>query len=118
MRILVADNHTSLRSALDMLLKCEPEFTLVGQSFDTTSLLTQARTLNPDLILLDWELPGQPTDTILPQLKALPSSPQVIALSGRPESEQAARQAGVDLFVSKTNSAETLLAALHTLVES
>ena len=50
-------------------------------------------------------------------IKGLDVTPEVIALSRRPESEAAALTAGADAFVSKTDPPEKVLEALRTLAQ-
>lgn len=115
MRILIADNDRRVRSALYMLLKQEPGLT-VQESSDLGGLAAQVRSFKPDLVLLDWELPGRPAAALLLALDALSSRPKVMVLSRRSESETEALAAGADAFASKTDPPEELLAALRSLV--
>ena len=50
-------------------------------------------------------------------IKGLDVTPEVIALSRRPESEASALEAGADVFVSKANPPEEVLGALRTLAQ-
>lgn len=116
MRVLIADAHSEVRWALRTVIREEPGLTVVGEVSDAEHLLTQARALQPDLIILEWELPNQPTETVLPLLLgALNHGCQVIVLSRRPEARQAALAAGAGAFVSKADAPEQLLAALRRL---
>ena len=69
MRVLVADSDPRVRKALSMLLRLEPELAIVGESTDASSLLAQVIELEPDLVLLDWELPGSPITTLIERLR-------------------------------------------------
>jgi DNA-binding NarL/FixJ family response regulator len=98
-----------------MLLRHEPGLTLTGESSDAESLVLESRELVPDLILLDWELAGRPSHSLIADLKESVPHLQVIVLSGRPESEKRALAAGADVFVSKTDPPDRLLAAVQGL---
>jgi DNA-binding NarL/FixJ family response regulator len=113
---LVADNDVRVRSALQTLLKQEPEPIAIRESSDLGSLAIQVKEFQPDLVLLDWELPGRPAAALLFALHGLEVKPKVIVLSKRPESEQAALDAGADAFVSKGDPPDQLLAAFRGLV--
>jgi len=115
MRVLLADDQTDVRWALRVLLQEEPGLSLVGEAIKTEELLAQSQIIQPDLILLDWELPGQPTKKMLMMLHALIPRPQIIALSGRSEARQAALAAGVDAFISKGDPPEQLLNILRQM---
>jgi DNA-binding NarL/FixJ family response regulator len=117
MRVLLADGHPKVRWALRTFVGEEPEFTVIGEAPDADTLLSKARTLDPDLILLEWELAGRPAGQVLPALLALDLKVQVVVLSWQPGIEQIALAAGADRFVSKAYGPETLLATLRELVE-
>jgi DNA-binding NarL/FixJ family response regulator len=120
-RVLIADDQPQVRSALRLLLGQEPGVTVVGEAEDAEQALKLATGGQPDLVLLDWELPGQPAadasagtgQHLLPALRARRPCLKVVALSGRPEARQAALAAGADAFVSKGDPPEQLLAALE-----
>jgi DNA-binding NarL/FixJ family response regulator len=116
MRVLLADDHTWVRWALRTAIGEEPGLTVVGEVSEAENLLSQAQALRPDLILLEWELPGRAADGLLSALRALDSQIGVIVLSQGAESEQAALAAGADAFVSKADPPEQLLNALRRWV--
>lgn len=115
MYILVAENDARVLSALTMLLKCVPGFVVVGRSQELESLRTQIRALEPDLILLDWELPGLPHQDIREILGDSGILPKVVVLGKRPELEAQAITAGADAFVSKTDPPDLLLETLYRI---
>jgi DNA-binding NarL/FixJ family response regulator len=113
MRVLLADDQAKVRSALRMLLAEHPDIEILGEAVDTTGLLDWVKAACPDLVLLDWELPGLPADAILSMLHEWCPGLRVIALSGRPEAVEAALGAGADAFVSKGDPPEALLVAIE-----
>jgi DNA-binding NarL/FixJ family response regulator len=115
MRVLLADHHTEVRWALRTAIKEVPDLMLVGEAIQAKDLLSQARALRPDLILLEWELPGRSARNLLAALREIDPLARVIVLSREPESQEPALDAGADVFVSKANGPEELLAALHRL---
>jgi len=114
-RILVTDSDRRVRSALQMLLQQEPGLALM-ESWNLESLVTQAREFKPDMVLLDWELPGRPAAALLVALHGFDYQPKVIVLSQRPESAAAALNAGADAFVSKTAPPQILLDVIRNQV--
>ena len=115
-RILVADNDARVRSALRHLLKQEPGQLVIRDSADLGGLAAQVREFQPDLVLLDWELPGRPAAALLFALHGLERHPQVIVLSSRAEAEREALAMGADGFVSKGEPPERLLTIFRSLV--
>ena len=113
MLILIADDELKVRSALRLLLKQEEDLHVVGEAVDLQSLLSLAGSFQPDLILLDLELPGlQPALHLLNLQQSLPSS-RIIALSGRSSSHDIPLRTGIDAFVSKGDPPERVLAAIY-----
>jgi DNA-binding NarL/FixJ family response regulator len=115
MRVLVADDQPQVRSALQILLNQEPDVNVVSEASDAKSLLTQIQTSQPEIILLDWDLPGLPLSNLLSVLQINYPSLVVIVLSGKLEARQQALAAGADAFVSKIDPPTQLLAVLHAL---
>ena len=117
MRVLLADDQAWLRSAVRLLLEQEPDTEVVGEAAEADLLISIARSIGPDLILLDWELPGTATDSgaarLLGTLHRCCPQISVIVLSGRPEAGAVALDAGADYFVSKADPPESLLSALR-----
>lgn len=117
MRVLLADDQPALRSAVRLLLEQESGVDIVAEVADTQSLLAKTGDLHPDLVLLDWELPGlsntNAARTVLNALYAASPNVRVIVFSGRPEAIRHALAAGASTFVSKADPPEHLLAALR-----
>jgi len=109
-RILIADDNKDSRSALALLLETRLGATIVGEASTMECLLEQAVATRPDVVLLDWELPGKPeTDRIL-VLRSVAPGAKIIVISARPES--AIQAADADAFVNKINPPEFILAVL------
>ena len=113
MRVLLADDQPNVRSALRLLLEQEMGLREVGEASDVSVLLSQVETNCPDLVLLDWELPGSKNIELLPSLRAKCPKLFVIVLSGHPEARQAALSAGADAFIGKGDPPKVLLATLR-----
>lgn len=109
--IFFADDEFNIRLAMRLLLD-QAGYKLVGEAGDAESLLAQVCSSLPDVILLDWELPGLRVQHLLPVLHKYCPSTKVIAMSAQPEAQRAAIVSGVDAFVSKGNSSDELLAIL------
>jgi DNA-binding NarL/FixJ family response regulator len=113
MRVLLADDRKKVRSALRLLLEHKRGLRTVGEAEDAEGLFAQAASIHPNLVLLDWELPGLLANGSLSALRQVCPDSCVIALSGRPEARRAALAAGVDAFVSKVEPPESLLDAIE-----
>ena len=57
-RILIVDDHTLFRSGIKALLQRQEDFEVVGEAGDGLEGLKRAKSLQPDVVLLDLHMPG------------------------------------------------------------
>lgn len=57
-RIVIADDHTLVRSGLKLILSAQPDFELVGEAANGEDAIERTRELRPDILLLDIGMPG------------------------------------------------------------
>jgi two-component system response regulator DesR len=102
-KILLAEDQAMLRTALATLLDLEPDFELVAQVERGDQILAAARECEPEIALLDIELPGASGLDIAPQLLAeFPECTVVILTTfGRPGYLKRALEAGARGFLVK-----------------
>jgi DNA-binding NarL/FixJ family response regulator len=113
MLILLADGRSKVRFALRVLLERQLGLEVVGEAVDAQDLLNKVEEDGPDLVLLDWDLPGLQAEQTIAMLREFCPELSVIVMSGRPETQQVALNAGVDAFIHKTSQPESLLAAIE-----
>lgn len=109
MLVILADDQYDVRCALRLILEHDAALELASEAINSTELLAQLGAACPDLLLLDWELPGLGNAELLASIRQICPAVKVIALSGRPEACEQAMQAGVPGFVSKGDPPERLL---------
>jgi PAS domain S-box-containing protein len=114
-RVLVADDHALVRRGLATLLAKEPDLTVVGEAADGQIAIELTRQLAPDVILMDVGMPVMNGIDATRLIHAEFPSLRVIGLSmfEDPEQPDAMRQAGAVGYLSKSDSAEALLAAIR-----
>ena len=113
MRVFVADRQSSVRYALKVLLLRQKRLSLVGEAQTMKQLVEQMSLQKPDLILLDWELPGLDGRPSIVALREINPQLTIIAMSGLPGARHIAIDAGVDGFIQKTDPPDRLLALLN-----
>lgn len=118
MRILLADGRPKVRFALRALLTRQTAPHVLHEATDAQDLLTLAEVSCPDLILLDWELPGLAPIELIPALRRACPKAAVIALSGKVGARREALAAGVDAFVSKGDPPERLLSTIDCCAQT
>lgn len=80
MRILVADDHPMIRTALEALLR-ETEFEIVGTAGSGEAALSEVNRLRPDILLLDLQMPSGSGMEVLRHIRAQKTKMRVILLT-------------------------------------
>jgi DNA-binding NarL/FixJ family response regulator len=113
MRVILADDQPKVRFALRVLLERMPDILVIGEAADAQELVGQIETGQPDMVILDWQLPDLSEVGFISALRKGRPDLFIIVLSGRPELGQAALEAGADRFVSKIDPPDGLLATVR-----
>jgi DNA-binding NarL/FixJ family response regulator len=111
--VLIVDDHASFRSAVRMLLELEG-FEVVGEAPDGMSGVSEARRLNPDLVLLDVNLPDLDGFAVAARITTDPAAPAVVLISSREGTDfgPLVARSGARGFIAKDALSGTALEAL------
>jgi DNA-binding NarL/FixJ family response regulator len=109
--VLIVDDHASFRTAARMLLELEG-YDVLGEAADGEDGLRAARDLQPDLVLLDIQMPGLDGFQVAEQLSADAAGPRVVLMSSREDLGAGAADAGAVGFIPKADLTAERLAAL------
>ena len=115
-RVLVIDDHPLFRKGVADLLDMEPALWLVGEAADGARGLELARTLAPDLILLDLNMKGLDGIETLRRLRAdeaLDARIVMLTVSDLEADVVAALRTGADGYLLKDTEPEDMLALLR-----
>ena len=115
MLIFLAESDQNLRVGLQLLLLHEPGLHVVGMAVQADGLLSQVKATQPEVLLLDWRLPGASIQDLLADIQGLASPPKIVVLSVNPEDKTAAFASGADGFVSKSEPPDELLEEVRLL---
>lgn len=117
--VLLVDDVASVRESLRYLLELEDDLTVVGEAGDGRAALRCAAELQPDVVILDIELPDVDGFAVTRSLKALPHPPIVILLSvhGDPLSRWRGLDAGSDGFIEKGADWPTIVAQVRRALQ-
>lgn len=116
--IFLADSEKHVRSALSLMLEHQGAFAIVGEANHAESLLAQVCQQPPDVILLDWNLPGLHPQRLLTTLRQYCPSTIILASSVRPEQEKTARELGIDAFLLKQLPPEQFFSELTSAINN
>jgi len=113
-RVLIVDDSPQVRQELRTLLPLAGEIEIVGEAADGLEAVRLAQALQPEVILMDLEMPVLDGYQAARQIKAICPTCRVVALTvyGDPASRNRAVEAGVDVFLVKGVSVETLVQAI------
>jgi YesN/AraC family two-component response regulator len=108
--VLLVDDNVAMRRMLRNLFVSEPDFEIVGEAENGREALEKARELKPDLVILDLAMPVMNgLDAAFALRQMLPETRIILFTLYDGGFEQAARRAGIDAVVSKTQAIPDLL---------
>jgi putative two-component system response regulator len=113
-RVLVVDDHEIFAHSLVRLLGSKPEIRVVGTAGTVSDAIAAALAYEPDVILMDFELPDGDGPTATEQIKSLTPAVHVVMLTARTDDHAMVRAiaAGCSGFVRKEDAVEILLDAI------
>ncbi len=115
MRVYIADDDAEVRRALRLLLEQEGGYEVVGEAAHTHGLVGLAESAAADLVIIDWELPGQVGRRLLAAIHELSQAPRIIAVSTLSDLRERTLGAGADAFAAKCNPPDQLLDIVRAL---
>lgn len=118
MRLLLGDDHAVFRDALKLLLAALPSVEIVAEGGDIDTLRQLVQSHEPDLVLLDYHMPGGDSAALLDYVKRRYPAMKVAMLTGA-QSPTILRQLvdlGADAVLLKSTGGADLLAALRRVI--
>ncbi|MGO3149173.1 response regulator transcription factor [Glutamicibacter sp. BW77] len=115
LKVLIVDDHSTVRMGIRMILEADPELEVVGEAADGRQAVSMTRALRPDVVLMDLRMPvldgvaatGQITDAQLSRVLVLTTFDDDDYLFG-------ALQAGAHGFLLKSSTPTQILAGVKT----
>ena len=119
-RLLIADDHEVIRFGLRMLLRDEPDITVIGEAADGRAAVTMVAADPPDMVLMDLSMPVLDGVSATREIVSAAPSVQVLVLTAnaREWTVREAFDAGASGYVLKDSPAETLLDAIRSVFAS
>lgn len=118
-RILVVDDHALVREMLEERLAQEPDLQVVGTAKDGVQALQMATHLQPDLVLLDIDMPGLSAFDAARQISDQSPRTRVLFLSGFVQDAYIAQalQARAGGYTTKSETPEGILRCVRKVLE-
>ena len=118
-RVLIADDHPVVRRGLRTLLTSEPGLEPVGEATDGAEAVLLARSLQPDVILLDMVMPRKNGLEAIIEIKRENPEARILVLTSFAEDEKVfpAIKAGALGYLLKDSSPEELLEAIRNVYQ-
>jgi DNA-binding NarL/FixJ family response regulator len=117
LRILLADDHATVRQGLKLLIDSQPDMGVVGEVADGAGVLHQAEALEPDIVVLDISMPGMNGLVATRALKRRQPGVAIVALT-RHDDEMYLKevlQAGASGYVLKQSAPARFLQAIRAV---
>lgn len=116
-RLLLVDDHQIVRAGLRMLLQTEPDIEIVGEASSGDEALQAARTLHPDVIVMDIAMSGMGGIEATRQIKSLCPNTAVLALTMYEDEQHffAMLHAGASGYVPKRAAPDELAQAIRAV---
>jgi DNA-binding NarL/FixJ family response regulator len=117
LRVLVADDHTIVRTGIRHVLEGEPGFDVVGEASNGEEAFDLAVELHPDVVVLDISMPGASGLEVAARLRTVSSPPRVLILSMHDNAEYVLEsvRAGAHGYLLKDTAATELRSAIHAV---
>lgn len=116
-RVVLADDHTIVREGLRVLLQAAPDIDVVGDAANGTAAVALARRLNPDILVLDLEMPGGGGMPALLEIREILPDIRVLILTVHAERERLLDllEAGARGYLTKEAASAELVDAVRVV---
>ena len=117
-RILIVDDHAVVRKGLAMVLRLESELDVVGEAENGRAGLESARSLNPDIVLVDLIMPEMDGQEMALALRKSNPKIKIMMLTGTEVDDRVFDlvAAGIEGYVLKNIEPGELVRAIHAVV--
>ena len=115
LRILLADDHVTVRHGLKLLIDGEPDMKVVAEASDGNEAIRRTRELKPDVIVMDISMPGMNGLAATRELKKILPDAVIVTLTRHGDDAylQELLRAGASGYVLKRSAPTELLHAIR-----
>jgi len=118
-KVLLVDDEPTVRAGLRMRLELEPDLAIAGEAGNGLEALRLTQEVQPDVVVMDVEMPKMDGITAATELKATASPPPVVMSSIHDDilTRARANAAGAAAFVGKQEGVELLIDTIRRVAE-
>ena len=118
-RVQIVDDHFLFAEALGSVIRELPEYSLVGIAVTGPQAIPMVQDKQPEVILLDYHLPGYTADQLIPRIRAASPASRIIILTSDTSSASLVKgiQAGVSGYLTKDRALDDVVQALKRVAE-
>ena len=115
--LVIADDQQLVRSGFGMIIGAEPDMSVIGEATDGAEAVRMVKTLQPDIVLMDVQMPGTDGLEATAAITAMEDGPRVIILTTfeRDDYVFSALRNGASGFLLKNAPPDTLVEAIRTV---
>jgi len=118
-RILIVDDHDVVRQGVRRILRSRPEWQVIGEAGDGIEAVEKTKSLNPDLVILDFSMPNKDGLEVVGEVAKLGVCAKILVLTMHDSKElvAAVRKSGASGIVNKSHAARDLIKAAQDIFD-
>ncbi|MCP9750222.1 response regulator transcription factor [Ferruginibacter sp. HRS2-29] len=118
-QVIIADDHVLYRAGVKTALSAKKDIRVIAEADNGMHLLNLVKTIKPDVILLDIQMPIMDGVTALPEIKKLCPQTKIIMLTMMDDHSMITKlmELGANSYLSKTSDSEIIYEAIKTCFE-
>lgn len=119
LRILLVDDHALVREGLTTLINAQPDMQIIGEAGSVRKAISQAHSLKPTLILMDFSLPDGKGDELARVIRSTLPDSKIVFLTVHDDDETlfTALAAGASGYLLKSMRSSELISRLRGLAQ-
>jgi DNA-binding NarL/FixJ family response regulator len=117
-KVLIVDDHSGVRRGIKNLLQSAKDMIIVGEGGNGAEAIQLAATKNPDILLLDIELPDQRGDAVMRHIHTVQPNMKVLAVSSYSDRDYilGMLENGASGYITKDEAPMMLLDAIRSII--
>ena len=118
-KVMIADDHSMIREGLKQLLELEGDFEVIAEACDGVDCLEKLKTVVPDILLLDINMPNMNGIDVLKELKERNDPVKVLILTVHSEVEYLVKAVdiGANGYILKDSGSAELKQAINAVID-